>query len=857
MLVILLTSTAVLALTSTTFVVYEIIASSQELKRNVEIAGQIIAAQASAPLVYQGEEGAQEILSALKVAENIEIGAVYDANAILFAYYPTNAPPTSFPAHPPKLGVSFTWQNLESCLPIHQNEKRVGWLYLKSNLAPIYDRLRLYSITGTVVLIGSFLMALLLSNHLQRGISDPILQLANLAQLVSRDRDYSVRAPKTSADEVGVLTEAFNHMLGQIQDRENALRESADRLRLALQAARIGTWDWHLASNQVYWDDSIYRQFGLEDGTSATSFEEFMNRVLPDDRELVRRGVQDALRDRREFEVEFRVRWPDGSIHFVASRGKAVLDTFGNPVRMTGVSLEITELKKAEQAHAFLAAIVESSQDAIVGKDLSGTIISWNRGAQRMFGYSAAEIVGESIARLTLPEHPNEEENILQRIREGSRVEHYETGRRHKNGKIVQVSLSASPIQSSTGAIVGVSSIARDITERKRAEEVLAHQAAVLREQAQLLDLANVLARDLDDKIILWSAGMEQLYGWSKTEAFNRECHTLLSTEFFEPEAEINQKLLTTGEWSGELLHQRKDGVRLLVASRWVLHRDETGKPTAILEVNNDVTKRKQAEEEIRRLNSDLEQRVQDRTMELTSANQELEAFTYSVSHDLRAPLRHIDAFARILQEELGANCSSELRGYIDRIRKGTQTMGQLVDDLLNLSRVGRAQLGRQQVHLNGVVEEVVSELKAEMGERTVEWHLGDLPLAECDSGLIRQVFANLLSNAVKYTRPRARAVIRIGSVVIDGESAIFVRDNGVGFDMKYAHKLFGVFERLHRAEDFEGTGIGLATVRRIVQRHGGRVWAESEVDQGSCFYFTLPDSKLSHRSLPLQAQLP
>jgi PAS domain S-box-containing protein len=539
----------------------------------------------------------------------------------------------------------------------------------------------------------------------------------------------------------------------------------------------------------------------------------------------------------------------------LVNRGKAIYDEHDRAVRMTGVSLEITERKKAEEAHALVAAIVASSDDAIIGKDLQGRIISWNAGAERMFGYSAPEILGRSVTVLTSPDRPDEEEQILARIRAGAKVEHYETVRIRKDGRRVDLSLSVSPVRNHQGVVVGVSSISRDITERKRAEEVLAHQASVLREQAQLLDLANVLARDNENHIILWSAGMEQMYGWSRAEAMGKVSRELLSTEFPEPIEQIMAQVLRDGQWSGELVHRRRDGQRLIVATRWVVHQDQEGQPAAVLEVNNDITDRKLAEEEVRRRNAELETRVRERTVELTEANRELEAFTYSVSHDLRAPLRHIDAFARIIEEEMSAEASAALRGYISRIRKGTQTMGRLVDDLLNLSRVGRAQLGCQPVDLNAVVEEVVADLKSEIGQRQIDWHIGPLPTVACDAGLIRQVFTNLLSNGVKYTRPRARAAIEVGEILTGQESTIYVRDNGVGFNMKSVGKLFGVFERLHRPDEFEGTGIGLAIVRRIIQKHGGRVWAEAELDKGATFYFALPQSAAENQSLPTNTE--
>jgi signal transduction histidine kinase len=257
-------------------------------------------------------------------------------------------------------------------------------------------------------------------------------------------------------------------------------------------------------------------------------------------------------------------------------------------------------------------------------------------------------------------------------------------------------------------------------------------------------------------------------------------------------------------------------------------------------QLEQEVLDRKRAEEEVRLLNASLEKRVQQRTAELVATNEELESFTYSVSHDLRAPLRHVDAYAQMLEEEFGPQLPPEAQNYAKKIRQGSQNMRQLVDDLLNLSHIGKTELNRRQTALKPLVEEVVNDLKPEIDSRHIDWKLGELPLAECDPGLMKQVFVNLIANAVKYTRPRPEASIEVGQVQSNGETAVFVRDNGVGFNMKYVNKLFGVFQRLHRSEEFEGTGVGLATVARIVRKHGGRVWAEAELNKGATFYFTV-----------------
>jgi signal transduction histidine kinase len=249
---------------------------------------------------------------------------------------------------------------------------------------------------------------------------------------------------------------------------------------------------------------------------------------------------------------------------------------------------------------------------------------------------------------------------------------------------------------------------------------------------------------------------------------------------------------------------------------------------------------RERTDQQIRKMNEQLEERVRLRTAELEAANSELEAFSYSVSHDLRAPLRHVDGFSRILIESQGSKMDAEGQRYLGEIRDASQRMAGMIEDLLRLAQIGRQQLRLQKTSIKDVIDDVLADLKSEVCERRIEWRVGELPSLECDRGLVKQVFTNLVGNAVKYTRPREVAVIEIGHCDGEGHPVIFVRDNGAGFEMKYADKLFGAFQRLHRQDEFEGTGVGLATVHRIIRRHGGRIWAEAEPQKGATFYFTL-----------------
>jgi PAS domain S-box-containing protein len=529
-----------------------------------------------------------------------------------------------------------------------------------------------------------------------------------------------------------------------------------------------------------------------------------------------------------------------------------------------------------------------------------------------------------------------------------------------------------------------------------------------LKNQAVLLELADdaILVRDLDNRVVFFNKAAQEMYGLSREEASGRVSHELLQTQFPLPLADVEKALANTGGWQGELRHRTRKGNDVVVASRWTLQRDDQGARMAILEINRDITERKQHEEqlaaqaeelsisrqaleektfmlqsvldsmieglvaadqhgnfilwneaaerivgrgatklppqewsahygiymadmvtpvapgegpleralrgevsstevilrnpeldrqvwleinssplrskdgalrggvsafrditqrktdeiEIRKLNEDLEVRIARRTAQLETANQELEAFSYSVSHDLRSPLRHIAGFSRILVNEFGAGMDSEARAHLQSIESAVDRMGQLIDGLLKMATLGRHALRPRHTELNPIVDEIVIQLQPEYVGREVEWRISPLPVLECDPVLMRQVLQNLLHNALKYTRGRSRAVIEVNSIQHDGQPpVIFVRDNGAGFDLKYAEKLFGVFQRFHSKNEFEGTGVGLATVYRILQKHGGTIWAEAEVNQGATFYFaTQPvadQAEITANAIPVSAR--
>ena len=375
---------------------------------------------------------------------------------------------------------------------------------------------------------------------------------------------------------------------------------------------------------------------------------------------------------------------------------------------------DITERKKAEEERGRLASIVESAGDAIISKDLSGIIQTWNAGAENIFGYKAEEVIGKPVSILIPPGHTDEVPEILVRIKQGENIEKFESERMRKDGRIIPVSLTFSPIKDASGKVIGASKIAHDITGRK------------------------------------------------------------------------------------------------------------------------------QAEEQIKALNVALKHQV----AKLHTANKELDSFAYSIAHDLRAPLRHMSGFVELLQKRLEEHADEKIRDYAAVITQASKKMGMLIDDLLNFSRLGRSEMHKRKVNLNALVSEVIREIQEELKGRDIIWEIDELPDVLGDQSLLRLVMVNLISNAVKFTSTCPQAEIKIGCKDEGDKFTCSVKDNGVGFDMKYVNKIFGVFQRLHTQNEFEGTGIGLAIVQRIIARHGGRVWADSVAGQGAAFYVTLPKIK-------------
>jgi PAS domain S-box-containing protein len=389
-----------------------------------------------------------------------------------------------------------------------------------------------------------------------------------------------------------------------------------------------------------------------------------------------------------------------------------------------------------------------------------------------------------------------------------------------------------------TAAIVsGVVWHTARVLDRMDAARVTAEQAlGTHREQLQaIFDNTSyvMFLKDLEGRYLLVNREFERVTGWSRETAIGRTVFDLLPADVAQPIWDRERGPLLTGrqETFESVSSPLNDGPHTWLITTCPL-RDAEGAIAGLCGIVSDISERKQAEDDLRRAKEATE-----------TANRELEAFAYSVSHDLRAPLRHISGFVELLEKHARESLDDTSRKHLSRIAASARRMGMLIDDLLSFSRMGRTEMQRATVDLGRMVAEVRREVEQGVTGRRIAWTVGELPPVQGDPAMLRLVLTNLLSNAVKYSAPRDEARIEVRASVADGETVICVRDNGVGFDPRYATKLFGVFQRLHRQDQFEGTGIGLANVRRIVQRHGGRTWAEAELDKGASFYFSLPEA--------------
>ena len=483
---------------------------------------------------------------------------------------------------------------------------------------------------------------------------------------------------------------------------------------------------------------------------------------------------------------------------------------------------ERVKLSALYEAQSSLAAIVKSSDDAIIGKDLNGMITSWNLGAEKMFGYTAAEIVGTSILRLIPDGRQQEEQGILEKIRSGGSVEHFETLRQAKDGRLLDVSVTVSPIRNPDGSVVGVSKIARDITERKRAEKRIAKLGEEL---ATIFNSAPTMIWYKDDKNNLYrvNPAAAKAMGMAVAEIEGRSAYDLLPGEA-EHYYEDDREVLASGKPKLNIIErlQTSSGETRWVQTDKVPYRDETGSVIGVIVISTDITELIQAQEELSRKNA------------------EIESFTNAVSHDLKSPLVTIKTFLGYLEQDLKANKAESVAKDLGFIHGAADKMERMLAELLQIARIGHQANPPVTAALQEIVNEVLDILAGQIAVGGVEVDVTEKPVwLTGDRDRLVEIFQNLVDNALKFLGDQPQPRIEIGAEQEGGEVVLFVRDNGKGIDPLHHDRVFGLFEKLDTHAP--GSGLGLALVRRIVELHGGRIWVESEgLGHGATFRFTL-----------------
>jgi PAS domain S-box-containing protein len=635
-------------------------------------------------------------------------------------------------------------------------------------------------------------------------------------------------------------------------EAHEALRERSAFLEQAQESVGLGWWVFDPEQEvMLTWSPEAHRIYGLAPAEFDGKLETLVALVHPDDVRWVSDAFTAALAGGAPYQAEHRIVRPVGTLRWVRQAAAVQRDDTGTAKRVLGICQDITGRKRIEDeiraSAAYNRSLIEASLNPMVTIGPDGTITDLNAATEQATGYERAELLGTEFSRyFTEPDLARA--GYEQVFRDGS-ARDYPLELRHRDGRTISVLYNAAVYRDPSGRVLGVFAAARDITEAKRAQAALRESEGRLR---ALLDSAPVGIGEvsLSGELVRINSRFCQIIGYTADElqSLTLQDVTHPGQDITHPDdrdADLaNGRRLVSGEidrYSLQKRYLRKGGGVVWVEVDRIMVRDPDGNPLTTIGTVRDLTAQREAEDEIRALNAELEARVEQRTAALERANENLEAFSYSVSHDLRAPLRGLSGFSAALLEDYGDRLDETGRGYAGRIQAASERMATLIDDLLQLSQVSRAGMNLGPVDLSAEVAAFAAELQSGEPARRVRFVIQDGVRVTADRTLIRTVLQNLVGNAWKFTARRDDAIIEFATTTADEAGVCcYVRDNGAGFEPAYTDKLFQPFQRLHTTGEFPGTGVGLASVQRIIERHGGRVWAEGAVESGATFYFIL-----------------